>query len=98
MLRGVNKYIIEINDVGSEFFEKALFFVKANNTTANSKLEKEAQKIMESFFDVKAGEGHTGYLRYTEQKKQNRKKNLVFSICITIVATAVATAIFFAFN
>ena len=30
MLRGVNKRIIEVNETGSDYFEKALFFVKGN--------------------------------------------------------------------
>ena len=37
MLRGVNKRIIEVNDTDSDYFEKALFFVKENAEVTEGK-------------------------------------------------------------
>ena len=37
MLKGVNKVIIEVNDTGEKFFEKAIFYIRpeyANKSTA----------------------------------------------------------------
>lgn len=37
MIRGVNKQIIEINDTQSDFFEKAIFFVRADKDNLSEK-------------------------------------------------------------
>lgn len=97
MLRGVNKQIIEINDIGSEYFEKALLFVKADSKITNTKLEKEAQKIMNNYFDTKQSGGHIGFLRYTEQKKNRAKKTFMFLGGGVAVASTIAAAVIFIF-
>lgn len=50
MIRGVNKQIIEINDTGSKYFEKALLFVSSSySSQSTNKLQNEAVKIVNSF-------------------------------------------------
>ena len=94
MLRGVNKQIIEINDIGSEYFEKALLFVKADSKITNSKLEKEAQRIMSNYFDLTQNGGHIGFLRYTEQKKTKVRKAFMFFGGGVAVVMAIAAVLF----
>lgn len=96
MLRGVSKKIIEVSDTGSDFFEKALFFVKSGGTKTDSELQKEAQKIAKSYFfdDTKI---HQGFLRYTDLKKKKRRKIIsfisAFIVCCIIVAVVLKLAI-----
>ncbi len=97
MLRGVNKQIIEINDIGSEYFEKALLFVKADSKMTNSKLEKEAQRIMSNYFNSKQNGGHIGFLRYTEQKKNKVRKTVMFLGGGAAVASVIAAVVLFIF-
>ena len=42
MIRGINKRIIEVNDTGSELFEKALLFVRSDSRSDDEGLKKEA--------------------------------------------------------
>jgi hypothetical protein len=89
MLRGVNKQIIEIIDTGSDYFEKAVFFVKADNKLSNSKLEKEAEKIMNNYFNNNHNGGHKGFLRYTEEKRTRTKKiSLIVALSVFLVTAA----------
>lgn len=47
MLRGVNRRIIEINDCGSVYFERAIFILRADSADiAESKLKSEANKLI----------------------------------------------------
>lgn len=50
MLRGVNKRIIEINDTGSEYFEKVLFVVNEDKFLKIDRLEQEARRITADYF------------------------------------------------
>ena len=89
MLRGVNKQIIEIIDTGSDYFEKAVFFVKADNKLSNAKLEKEAEKIMNNYFNYNHNGSHKGFLRYTEEKKTKTKKiSLIVALSVFLVTAA----------
>ncbi|MBO5747305.1 MAG: hypothetical protein J6S13_09520 [Clostridia bacterium] len=77
MLRGVNKRIIEINDTGSEYFDKAFFIVNENKSLNLDELEREARRITADYFGVLSynsdsinkSKPHCGYLRYTDRKK-----------------------------
>lgn len=89
MLRGVNKRIIEVNDTGSEMFEKALFFVKCGSDISDERLEREAHRIIGSYFAADTQKEHKGYLRYTEEK---RKRRLVFGLFCGAVAFLLAVA------
>ena len=48
MIRGVNRQIIEVNDTQSEFFERAIFFVRPECREENErKLHLQAVKFVE---------------------------------------------------
>ncbi len=95
MLRGVNKRIIEVNDTDSDYFEKALFFVKENAEFDNKTLENEARKIIGSYFEPsQQRSAKIGYLRYTEERKKKKRKNLIFSIAGCFVVALFLTAVF----
>ena len=86
MIRGVNKRIIEINDTGSEYFEKALFFVKNDEYTSSAQHEKEAKRMMDTYFN-----GETSNFGFLRQRARNRKRSIfwgsvvAFSVIVTIV-------------
>lgn len=82
MLRGVNKRIIEINDTGSEFFERALFFVKTSVNENPTVLQKEADRVINEYFKNDT-QPRQGYLRYTENKRKikRKKKTILLTIC-----------------
>jgi len=47
MLKGVNKYIIEVSNPESEFFERAIFFVKPDKSDITTKaLNESVQNII----------------------------------------------------
>ena len=91
MIRGINKRIIEVNDTGSEFFEKALFFVKSQSNLDNGRLEDEAKKVMLSYFsDETPSRSKQGYLRYSE----NKRKKIIITTALTVIAIAAIIAAF----
>ncbi len=65
MIRGVNRQIIEINDTQSEFFEKAIFFVRADKDTLS---EKKLHDMAVQFIDQSS---------LTSVRPKRRKKYLV---------------------
>ena len=47
MIRGVNKQVIEVNDTGNEYFEKAILYVRPQFTSAGSNtLRSEAGRML----------------------------------------------------
>ena len=87
MLRGVNRRIIEVNDTGSDYFEKALFFVKGNTAITPDSLEKEAQKVMEAYLNCGTESKRQGYLRYTDlRRKMRRMAIFLLSAVVVLVA------------
>ena len=47
MIKGVNKQVVEINETGNEFFEKAIFFVRPEYSAAGEgKLRDRAQRVL----------------------------------------------------
>lgn len=97
MLRGVNKRIIEVNDTDSDYFEKALFFVKDDTDFDNKLLENEAKKIIHSYFEPQPKTSRMGYLRYTEEKKKKTRKIKIFTVagCIAVALTIATVLLFF---
>ena len=93
MLRGVNKRIIEINDTGSEFFEKAFFIVKNDNDLSETTLENEANRIMLTYFNREA-QPHMGYLRYRDLKKQHIRAVLITISAILLILSAVSACLY----
>ncbi len=95
MLRGINKQIIEINDTGSNYFEKVLFFIKSENFNESIKLEEEARRIMLSYFvEDDNGKYKEGVLRYTDNKRKKKNKIILFAILGVIILGSVLTFIF----
>ena len=96
MLRGVNKRIIEVNDTDSDYFEKALFFVKENVEFNTETLEKEAKRIIHSYFEPNKSSPKIGYLRYTDEKKKKTRKIKIFAIagCIAVALSVTAVLLF----
>ncbi len=83
MIRGINKRVIEINDIGSEYFEKALLIVRDNKATVPN-LEREADRVMQTYFPKVTPTKQVGLLR----RRANLKRKLFFFGC---VASAVLT-------
>lgn len=47
MIRGTNKYVIDINDTGNQYYERAILFIKPQYADAErDALEKEAKKLI----------------------------------------------------
>ncbi|MDD2495822.1 MAG: hypothetical protein PHV07_05155 [Oscillospiraceae bacterium] len=71
MLRGVNKQIIEVNNTGNRYFDKALLFVNPQYADiSRHKLDIEANMYIDSLENsAKGNDG--GYL------KQNKKKGII---------------------
>ena len=47
MIKGVNKYVIEVSETGNVYYDKALLFVKPEYTDIERAiLEKEAKKVL----------------------------------------------------
>lgn len=94
MLRGVNKRIIEINDTGSELFEKAFFIVKSDNDLSESTLENEASRIMLTYFNGEPHQPRMGYLRYRDLKKQRRKAAVITISAVLLILSAVTACLY----
>ena len=85
LIRGINKRIIEVNDTGSDMFEKVLFFVNVNCDYSDKNLEKEAKRIIGEYF-IDENNQNIGYLRYTENKNKKIKYLLMFIGVISIIS------------
>ena len=86
MIRGISKKIIEVNNTGSDFFEKAVFYVKCDTNKSDKELKNEANKIIISYFS-EFGDGYKiGYLR---KKDKLKKKKLIFVLSTLFVAVCI---------
>ena len=51
MVKGTNRTVIEINDTGSNMFEKVIFFVTPEyGKLSGGKLKAEAQKLIDKYY------------------------------------------------
>ena len=96
MIRGISKRIIEINDTGSDFFEKAVFFVKPDSDKSDKALKNEADKIISAYFSNIIPTESLGYLR-VKDSKQNKKHKLMMVVLGAVLTTAISAAIVFFF-
>lgn len=78
MIKGINKRVIEVNDVGSDYFEKALFIVKDNNADLRN-LEYEAKRVVSSYFPQYSINYREGYLR------RKRRRNIILAVAASVV-------------
>lgn len=95
MIRGINKRIIEVNDTGSELFEKALLFVKNDSCTDEEHLKKEAERVVAAYMTDEGNTYRPGYLRYTEKKRRSKKTKIIISCCVTVFIAAVCAVLFY---
>lgn len=71
MVKGVNKRVIEVNDTGSKFFEKIVFYV----TPQYSELSPSQLKEATEFLSLKLGEKPKNT---SLRKRHLRKKRVAF--------------------
>ena len=94
MIRGINKRVIEVNDIGSEYFEKALLIVKDNKATVPN-LEREADRVLQTYFPKHIDVGGVGYLR----KKSLKRRKRVLAVGLTVLVLGLAvTAVLISLN
>lgn len=80
MLKGVNRQVVEVAETGSDYFEKALFFVNPKYYgLTDGKLRERAQTLM----------GTAG----APPRSKNQKKRSKVKIFIEIAASAAAGSI-----
>lgn len=86
MVKGVNKTIIEINNTGNAFFERAILFVDPDfSRMGEKKLHEEAVRFLGQVSEGNAG---FGYLRKKTETKKKKRKILLMSVAGLIVLTA----------
>lgn len=83
MVKGVNKRVIEVNDTGSKFFEKIVFYV----TPQYSELSPSQLKEATEFLSLKL-EGNPK--RTSLRKRHLRKKRVAFWSGLAVVLIGVA--------
>ena len=87
MLKGVNRQIIEINDTGNKYFEKALLFVAAGRSRiSESELSRHAQEYM---LTLSPGDQEPPSLRERCEKKKRKKIYMCVAAALLICAAAV---------
>lgn len=89
MIKGVNRQVVEVSDTGSDYFEKALFFVNPKYYgLTDGKLRERAQTLMST----------TGVP--PKQRKKDKKSKwktaiaIMASAAVGSIITAVSTFIF----
>lgn len=73
MVKGATKRIVEIKETGSQYFERAIFFVNMENhhRISENTLSQEARKIIDRYSSDKCSVGFSG---------KTQKKDLVMLI------------------
>ncbi len=88
MLKGVNRQIIEINDTGNSYFEKALLFVTPGRSdTPEAELRLQAKRYLASLSPDKPQQTS---LRHRHKIKLHKK---IFIICASAIGVITAAAI-----
>ena len=81
MVKGVNKNVIEINDTGSEFFERIVFYVSPRFCNLSAKrLLKETDKFT---FDYEKRQPRRNTLR---RRMIKRRRRFVLGLCAAAAA------------
>ena len=81
MVKGVNKTVIEINDTGSNIFEKVILFVTPKYSNLSSKrLKTEATRVVNNFSDSNG-------LPTVRQMHKNKRilKYIILSVAVAVV-------------
>ncbi len=87
MIRGISKKIIEVNNTGSDIFEKAVFYVRNDRNECEKELKAEADRILCSYILDNRTDYKQGYLR---KKDKSSKRNSIIAASITFVMIMVA--------
>ena len=91
MLRGVNKQIIEINETGNIFFERALLFVRPQYLELGARrLESEANKFL---LDISKKPPARGVISL---RRRRRTKRIILCSIIVAIGIAAGAVIFLA--
>lgn len=65
MIKGVNRQVVDVSETGSEYFERALFFVKPEfSGFSEGKLKEKAQQIVKSASAPPKSKVNRGRLHY----------------------------------
>ena len=84
MVRGVNRQIIEINDTGNKYFEKALLFVTpGRGDTSDAKLNYEAKEYLASL----SGEIKPTQTLRSHHRKKRLRRGLIIGGCVLSFCT-----------
>ena len=90
MVKGVNKNVIEINDTGSDIFERIVFYVSPKFSTINQKrILKESEK-----FTVNYRENNKNTLRARCIRRKRRFLCLLILSVLAIAATITAIIVY----
>lgn len=88
MVKGVTRRIVEIKETGSSYFERAIFFVRMENSrnTNEYTLSQEARRIIDKFSgDVELSEA---------DGKKRKKQKAMYALKLAVAAVAGALAAF----
>lgn len=85
MVKGVNKNIIEVNDTGSEFFEKIVFYVSPKFASLGAKSLKKASEEIEKTLLVNQKNSESLRIR-VKKKNQKRKIIVISSSCAVLIS------------
>lgn len=88
MLRGVNKQIVEVNNTGNRYFEKAILFVNPQYADiSRHKLDVEANKYIESLGNAASGNYKDCFRKLG--KKSGFRTALLFCVSAVLLILAV---------
>lgn len=85
MVKGVNKTIIEVNNTGSRYFEKIVFYVTPQYGNLSAKQLKKAATTFSFNFDA-------GTSRQSLRKIHNRRKKIFLLCCAFVFVCGLITA------
>ncbi len=86
MVKGVNKNVIEVNNTGSEMFEKIVFYVSPKFSCLGAKSLEKATDEIEKTLIMTSNSGNA--LRLRVKNKEKRKKTIMicgFSIAVILL-------------
>ena len=93
MVKGVNKTIIEINEIENDFFEKIIFFVSPKHSGASAvKIQKAVSLELEKI-NMDIGKNTKGLRQMIHLKRRRRKIMLVSLIGALIVCVITAAVV-----
>ena len=83
MIKGVNRRIIEVQEIGNSCFDKAIFFVKSDFCNKDEReLEKEARKIVKQYNVCDLPQPA---FKIAKKEKYARHKNIFRSVFSAII-------------